>query len=153
MRQTKLDLGVKRVYQVSMYSCELPVLRVLIADDHELTRFTLKLAIREQSPELELVGVARNGQEAVDLAQRYQPDVVILDLQMPILDGMSAAKQIKSMLPGVQILAYSSLEDSRVDRLMESATIDFICRKETSTQDLLSKVKLLGQPLVEYPVF
>ncbi len=95
-----------------MLSCERPVLRVLVADDHELTRFSLKMALRSQS-EIELVGIATNGLEAIEYAKAFSPDVVILDLQMPILDGITAASKIKSACPGVQILAYSSLEDGR----------------------------------------
>ena len=136
-----------------MLSCERPVLRVLVADDHELTRFSLKMALRGHSG-IELVAIATNGLEAVEYARVFRPDVVILDLQMPIMDGLSAAGKIKSMCPGIQILAYSSLEDSRVDQLLRDSVIDSVCRKDTATSEIISRVKLLGKPfLVEYPVF
>jgi two-component system, NarL family, vancomycin resistance associated response regulator VraR len=134
-------------------SCERPVLRVLVADDHELTRFSLKLALRSHSG-IELVGIATNGLEAINYAREFNPDVVILDLQMPVLDGLTAAGKIKSLCPGVQILAYSSLEDNRVDQLLKDSVIDSICRKDTATSEIIARIKVLGQPfLVEYPVF
>jgi two-component system, NarL family, vancomycin resistance associated response regulator VraR len=134
-------------------SCERPVLRVLVADDHELTRFSLKLALKSHSG-IELVAIATNGLEAINYAREYNPDVVILDLQMPVLDGLTAAGEIKNLCPGVQILAYSSLEDNRVDQLLRESVIDSICRKDTATSEIIARVKVLGQPfLVEYPVF
>ncbi|HBL10069.1 MAG TPA: two-component system response regulator, partial [Cyanobacteria bacterium UBA11162] len=69
-----------------MLSCEKPIVRVLVVDDHELTRFCLKLALSTQK-NIELVGMASNGQEAIEMVERYYPDVVILDLQMPVMDG------------------------------------------------------------------
>jgi two-component system, NarL family, vancomycin resistance associated response regulator VraR len=135
-----------------MISLERPVLRVLVADDHELTRFSLKMALKRQAG-IELVGLAANGMEAVELVRRHMPDVVILDLQMPVMDGMSAANEIKRIAPGVQILAYSSLEDPKIDRLLQEATISDVCRKDTPTIDLIAKVRQLGLPLIEYPVF
>jgi two-component system, NarL family, vancomycin resistance associated response regulator VraR len=136
----------------AMISLERPVLRVLVADDHELTRFSLKMALKNQAG-IELVGLAEDGAQAIELVKRHLPDVIILDLQMPILDGMSAAHEIKRIAPHIQILAYSSLEDPKIDRLLREATISEVCRKDTPTTDLINKVRELGLPLVEYPVF
>lgn len=154
-RESELEFRVciLGLLRVQMLSCERSVLRVLVADDHELTRFSLKMALRSHSG-IELVAIATNGLEAVEYARVFCPDVVILDLQMPIMDGLSAAGKIKSMCPGIQILAYSSLEDSRVDQLLRDSVIDSVCRKDTATSEIISRVKLLGKPfLVEYPVF
>jgi two-component system, NarL family, vancomycin resistance associated response regulator VraR len=145
--------GIQQIHrQVSMLICERPLLRVLVADDHELTRYSLKLALKGQEG-IELVGLAMDGQEAIALVKRHRPDVVILDLQMPNLDGMSAASEIKRMFPDIQILAYSSLEDPKLDSLLREATISEFCRKDTPTADLISRVRQLGLPLAEYPVF
>ncbi len=134
-------------------SCERPLLRVLVADDHELTRFSLKLALKNHLG-VELVGIATNGLEAINCVRECMPDVVILDLQMPVVDGLTAAREIKKLCPGIQILAYSSLEDNRVEQLLQDSVIDGICRKDTSTSEIIARVKVLGQPfLVEYPVF
>jgi CheY-like chemotaxis protein len=82
------------------------------------------------------------------------PDVVILDLQMPVVDGLTAAEEIKNLCPGIQILAYSSLENNWVEQLLRDSLIDGICRKETPTSESIAHIKILGHPfLVEYPVF
>lgn len=117
--------------------------RVLVVDDHELTRFSLSLALRSQA-DVELVGLASNGQEAIDMVGQHHPDVIILDLQMPVLDGLSASTHIKSIYPNIKILAYSSLEDPQTEVMVQTAKIDAFCKKDTNTGDLIDLVKQLG---------
>ena len=74
------------------------LIKVLIADDHELTSLVLKTLISQQ-PHRQVVGIAVNGQQAIALAKIYQPDVIILDVRMPVLNGHSAAIQIKQFDP------------------------------------------------------
>ncbi|MEB3337583.1 MAG: response regulator transcription factor [Leptolyngbyaceae bacterium] len=119
-------------------------LRVLVVDDHELTRLSLQLALQNQS-DIELIGLASNGQEAVDLAKHQQPDVIVLDLQMPVLDGLSASTQLKSIAPATRIIAYSSLEDPQTEVMIQTAKIDAFCRKEATTQELVRLINQLGQ--------
>ena len=126
-----------------MLSCERKVLRVLVVDDHELTRFSLKLALQSQSG-IELVGLASNGREAVEMATRYSPDVIILDLQMPVMDGLSASSEIKTMHPNTRILAYSSLEDPQTEVMLQTAKVDAFCKKDTAIKDLIAMVNKLG---------
>lgn len=119
-------------------------LRVIVADDHELTRFSLSLALQNQDG-LELAGLARDGQEAIELVRQHHPDVIILDLQMPIMDGLSASSYIKTIHPAAKILAYSSLEDPQVEVMVQTAQIDAFCHKDTSTQELVRMVRELGR--------
>ena len=132
-----------------MLSCQHPLLRVLVVDDHELTRFSLKLALQSQA-NIELVGLASNGQEAVEMVERYHPDVIILDLQMPVLDGLSASTQIKHIDPHAQIIAYSSVEDPQIEVMSQTARIDAFCKKDTATQELIALVEQLGQRAVSH---
>jgi two-component system, NarL family, vancomycin resistance associated response regulator VraR len=127
-----------------MLSRECKVLRVLIVDDHELTRFSLKLALQRQDG-IELVGLASNGREAIEMADRHCPDVIVLDLQMPIMDGLSASTQIKTAHPQIKILAYSSLEDPQTEVMLQTAKVDAFCKKETAVQDLIKMVNHLGE--------
>jgi len=119
-----------------MVSLQSSVLRVLIADDHELTRFSLKLALQNQS-NVELVGLASNGQEAIELAQASHPDVIILDLQMPVMDGASASVQLKDIDPAIKIIGYSSVQAPYLMHLIEAAKLDAFCDKSTQTADLI----------------
>lgn len=127
-----------------MLPCESRVLRILVADDHELTRFSLKLALQSQA-NFELVGLASNGQEAVEIAEKHRPDVIILDLQMPIMDGLSASTHIKRVCPDTQIIAYSSFKDPQVEVMIQTAKVDAFCDKDTATQELIDLVIKLGQ--------
>ncbi len=127
-----------------MLSCEPQVLRVLVVDDHELTRVSLKLALQRQAG-LELVGLASNGQEAIEMADRHLPDVIVIDLQMPIMDGLSASTQIKSDHPNIKILAYSSLEDPQTEVMLQTAKVDAFCKKDVALQDLVKVINRLGQ--------
>jgi two-component system, NarL family, vancomycin resistance associated response regulator VraR len=127
-----------------MSSDKQPMLRVLVVDDHELTRFSLKLALQNQH-NIELVGLASNGLEAIEMVKHYKPDVVILDLQMPVMDGLSASTQIKSICPHSQILAYSSLDDPQTEVMIQTAKVDAFCKKDTDTHELIDIVKQLGK--------
>ena len=91
-----------------MLSCEPSTLRVLVVDDHELTRLTLQLAFSSQE-NIQVVGLASNGKEAVEMVKDCYPDVIVLDLQMPVMDGWNASCKIKEISPRTQIIAYSSV--------------------------------------------
>ena len=115
--------------------------RVLVVEDHELTRYCLQLSL-EQCGEIDLVGMACNGLEAIEMVERHRPDVLIMDLQMPLLDGFSASEQIKSIAPQTKIVVYSSLERSAVD---SKPGIDAFCQKDTPIETLINTVKQLGR--------
>jgi DNA-binding NarL/FixJ family response regulator len=83
-----------------------PTARVLLADDHELVRRLLRRAITAQ-PGLELVGEAADGSEAIELARELVPDVVVLDLAMPVMDGLEVAGALRSQMPACAILVFS----------------------------------------------
>jgi DNA-binding NarL/FixJ family response regulator len=112
-------------------------------DDHELIRYSLKMALQRQ-PNIELVGLASNGREAVEMVKQHRPDVVILDLQMPIVDGLSASTQIKGLYPQTQIVAYSSVKDPQVEVMVQTAQVDAFCEKEVPIQELIDVVTQLG---------
>lgn len=124
--------------------CEKSNVRILVVDDHELTRFSLSLALKHQEG-LELVGLASNGMEAIELVKQHHPDVIILDLQMPVMDGLSASAHIKAIHPNIRIVAYSSLEDPQTEVMIQTAQVDAFCTKDTPTGDLIALVRRIGQ--------
>jgi DNA-binding NarL/FixJ family response regulator len=89
--------------------------------------------------------MASNGKEAVDLVREHSPDVVVLDLQMPVMDGSCAAQHIKHVCPEVKIVFYSSLEGSSLDSMLQDTSFDAICDKATGTQELVELVMQLGE--------
>lgn len=102
--------------------------RVLIADDHRLFAEALK-AILSSEARIEVVGSASDGGEAVELARRLNPDVVALDISMPVLDGFEAAEQMKRLKrpPAVLMLTGSSLPED-VDRARRAGAMGYITK-------------------------
>jgi CheY-like chemotaxis protein len=130
--------------EMLMLSRESPKLRVLIVDDHELTRLSLQLVFSSQE-NIHVVGLSSNGQEAIEMVKSHQPDVIILDLQMPIMDGWSASHYIKTISPTTQILAYSSVDESSFRQNKPKYNFDKVCKKDISTTELIDVVIQLGQ--------
>lgn len=117
---------------------------VLVADDHELTRITLQLALSCQK-NIQVVDVASNNQEAVEMLERYHPDIVVLDLEMSNIDDLSAAVHIKNIAPNTQIIAYSSTVDIGFQETGELDSFDAFCIKDISITELITIIKRLGQ--------
>src|SRR5437660_12583111 len=84
--------------------------RIIIADDQELSRLGLRTML-EPEPDLEVVGEAATGREAVELSRRLEPDLVLMDIRMPDVDGLVATRAIKEELPRVSILIVTLSED------------------------------------------
>ena len=101
------------------------IVRVLIADDHEGIRQMLTL--RLQTPWCDVVGQATNGREAVDKTQELIPDVVVMDVAMPVMDGIEATRQIKQRHPSVEVFGYTAIADSGMvsDLIQAGATENF----------------------------
>ena len=127
-----------------MLSCKSSTVRILVVDDHELTRLTLQLVFSAQE-NIQVVGLASNGQEAVEMVKRHEPDVIVLDLQMPVMDGWCASGHIKAISPDTQIIAYSSVEDSKLLEKKAMSSLDAFCKKDVPTRELIDLVKELGQ--------
>jgi DNA-binding NarL/FixJ family response regulator len=92
-------------------------IRVVLADDHAILRDGLRKLL-EQEPDMDVVGEAGNGREAVQLVRTLTPDVVLLDIAMPELNGVEASRQILSLVPGTKIVVLSMHSDARYIREM-----------------------------------
>src|SRR5512142_50081 len=94
--------------------------RVLIGDDEVRARRSLK-ALLNTWPEIDVVGEAADGQEVVRLVEERRPDVVLIDIRMPILDGLDATRMIKSRYPGSRVIVLTMYADHRADALAAGA--------------------------------
>lgn len=113
---------------------------VVLADDHNIVREGLRLLL-EASGTIKVVGEAENGRQAVQKAKELRPDVLVLDLAMPILNGMEATRQIVKEVPEVKVLILSSYsDDERVQQLLSSGAIGYLV-KQTAANDLLTAVQ------------
>lgn len=102
-------------------------MKVLIADDHALFRDSLRSLLEARG--VEVVGEARNGREAVDLARRLAPDIVLMDLSMPELDGLAATRLISADLPAVKVLVLTaSDEDAKLFEAIKSGAQGYLLK-------------------------
>jgi NarL family two-component system response regulator LiaR len=115
-------------------------IRTLITDDHHVVRRGLR-GFLELDPELEVIGEAENGQEALALARELKPDVVLMDLLMPVMDGIDATREIRRELPEVEVLALTSvLEDASVTGAIRAGAIGYLL-KTTDADELREAIR------------
>lgn len=115
-------------------------IRVLIADDHPVVRQGLRIFLG-CDPELETVGEARDGAEALRLARELQPDVVLMDLAMPVMDGIAATALIRQEMPGIEVLTLTCMpSDDYLVAAMQAGAIGYLL-KTTEAPALCTAIK------------
>ena len=116
------------------------VIRVLIADDHSVVREGLHMFLG-RDPELEVVGEAADGVEAVERSRQLHPDVVLMDLLMPVMDGIAAISVIRNELPEIEVIALTSvLESATVVGAVRAGAIGYLL-KDTQAPELRRAIK------------
>jgi NarL family two-component system response regulator LiaR len=119
---------------------ELDRIRVLIVDDHSVVRTGLKLFLMAYD-DLELVGEAANGEQAARLCGEVRPDVVLMDLVMPGMDGVAATRAIREHSPGIKVIALTSFrEEDLVQRALEAGAIGYLL-KDVSADELADAIR------------
>jgi DNA-binding NarL/FixJ family response regulator len=125
------------------------MIRVLVADDHGVLRDGLAGLIAAQ-PDLELAGTAANGAEAVELCRAIAPDVVLMDLEMPVLDGIDATRAILSELPATVVLVLTSFSDRRrITGALDAGAVGYLL-KDASADEVVRGIRTAaggGSPL------
>jgi len=118
--------------------------RVLITDDHGVLREGV-ISILEEYPEFVVVAEARDGEQALELARRVRPDVVILDLMLPILDGLQVARRLRRTRPDIKIVVLSALTELAVVDQAKVIGVDAYVSKTRCVEDLADALRLVMQ--------
>ncbi len=123
-------------------------IRIVIADDHAVVRQGLKMFL-EDDPEFEVIAEAQNGAEALALAKQHLPDVVLMDLLMPVMDGITAIGHIRRELPDTEVIALTSvLEDASVVGAVRAGAIGYLL-KDTQAEELVRAIKAAANGQVQ----
>jgi DNA-binding NarL/FixJ family response regulator len=118
-------------------------LRILLADDHETLRDGLKLLVGSQ-PDMEVVGEADNGRVAVQLAQQLLPDVAVMDVSMPELNGLQATKKLKQQCPQVKVLTMTRHTDGGyLEQLLQAGASGYVL-KQSKSVELLRAIRAVA---------
>jgi two-component system, NarL family, response regulator LiaR len=123
-------------------------IRILLVDDHSVVRQGLKMFLA-LDPELEVVGEAANGVEALRLVHELAPDVVLMDLLMPVMDGIAATAAIRKEAPGTEVIALTSvLEDAAVTGAVRAGAIGYLL-KDTESAELVRAIRAAANGQVQ----
>src|SRR6266508_742916 len=116
------------------------LIRVIIADDHVMVRSGLRLFLLAFE-DLKLVGEAANGEEAIRLCGREKTDVVLMDMVMPVVDGVRATKEIRENFPHTQVIGLTSFyEADKIQKMLDAGAISFLL-KSISASDLARAIR------------
>lgn len=120
----------------------MPTKRIFIVDDNVVVRSYLR-RLFESRADFEISGEADNGREAVEKAEELKPDLIILDLVMPVMSGLEAAPLLKQLLPDTPIILFTQQEGSEVELLAQAAGIDAVVSKSQVASELVFKAEAL----------
>lgn len=126
-----------------------PPIRVLIADDHTMVRSGLRMFLLAFD-DMTLVGEASNGEEALLMANKLRPDVILMDLIMPTMDGIRATREIRDICPGTQIIALTSFPDPELmQEALQAGAISYLL-KNVSANELAGAIRAAqaGRPIL-----
>jgi DNA-binding NarL/FixJ family response regulator len=119
---------------------------VLIVDDNRFIRSQLRRVL-EREPDFQVCGEAENGREAIEMAQRMHPDLIVLDLAMPVMNGFEAAQLLKRSMPDISIILLSNYSNVFSEREARSAGISALVEKSENVSVLIGKARELLYPV------
>jgi two-component system nitrate/nitrite response regulator NarL len=120
----------------------MPKKRVLLVDDNSAVR-SLVRRLFELEPAFEVSGEAENGRDAVEKAENLKPDVIILDLSMPVMNGLDAAPLLRKLLPNTRIIMFTVQEGRELERLALGAGANSVVSKNQAASELIRQAQAL----------
>lgn len=125
-------------------STPVPPIRVLIVDDHEMVREGLKLFLSEEREHIEVAGVAADATRGIELAAALRPDVILMDLMMPDVDGIEATRRLRDMGVSSRVLILTTfVDEERVRAAIEAGAVGYLL-KEVGRTELLASIRAAG---------
>jgi DNA-binding NarL/FixJ family response regulator len=118
------------------------IIRVMLADDHALVRQGLCSLLSDYG-DVQVVGEAGNGEEAIELARLLNPDLIVMDINMPKLNGIEATRRIKAEMPAITVLALSVLDDKEMSAQMRRAGAEAYLTKDGAADELYETIRRL----------
>ena len=122
---------------------------VLIADDQQLFADGLKVVIESRAPQFKVIGIAGNGKQAVAMVGQLRPDVVLMDVRMPEMDGVAATRIIHEKYPGIKILILTTFDDDEyVEFSLQNGAIGYLL-KNRPAEELIDSIKALAKGIIQ----
>lgn len=124
-------------------------IRIIIADDHEIYRDGLRLMLKKQA-EIELLGEAEDGREAIEMAKKMRPDIILMDIVMPVKDGISATRYLQEHYPEMNVIALSMFnEDNLIIDMLEAGAKGFLL-KNADKKEIMEAVRSVYRQVPYY---
>ncbi len=120
-------------------------IKLLIAEDHELTRIGLSMSLQKRAPNIQIIAEVESGDLAVLEAEKLMPAVILMDINMPILDGIEATRQIKSKLPSIKIIMLTSHDAGDEVYASLAAGADAYCLKDIKLERLIQVIEMVNE--------
>ena len=113
---------------------------VMIVDDNAFIRTAL-YEFFEREPDFQVCGMAENGREAIEAAAHLHPDLIVLDLAMPVMNGLDAARVLKRLMPGIPLIMYSAFEDKLSEQMARLIGVSALVSKSDKVSVLIDKAR------------
>lgn len=124
-------------------------LKILLADDQSLFAQSLQTFLKNYADDMDVLGIASNGREACEFVEKNQPDIILMDLRMPVMDGVTAVKRIKAEFPAVKIIMLSTYDEDDGVRSALLAGASGYLLKEISPTELIISIRALASGVMQ----
>lgn len=122
-------------------------LRIVVADDHGVLRDILCDRLSDE-PDFQILQACCNGQEVMDAVRQEAPDLILMDIEMAVMDGIAATRQLKTEFPQVKVLALTAIDQDKAVAEMMQAGVDGYCLKTLAVDDLIKAIRLVSQGIM-----
>lgn len=119
-------------------------LRIVLAEDHETVRKGIKLLINEQD-DMEVIGETENGDSVIELVQKLDPDILVMDISMPQQNGLKTSKRVKQIFPSVKVLMLTRHKDNGYVQQLIHAGVSGYVLKQSAPSELLNAIRVVGE--------